>query len=188
MGTAIEPHSEEYDDNRLSEEALPVSPVTRAAARPSHAAGGLLGIVKPKQGIHVRWGTAIGAGALAAAGAYWVWEQIQVFSVGPQYDVYFHLLVPVVLLLAALYGIYRVVGRNLTVIEFMSDTEGEMKKVNWSTRREVWGATKVVIVTVLALGLVLAVVDAFFMLFFGAIDVLKNVKVLDLFRSVGGEG
>ena len=43
---------------------------------------------------------------------------------------------------------YWVVGVNRKANDFFIATEGEMKKVNWSTRAEVIRSTKVVIVTV----------------------------------------
>lgn len=146
--------------------------------------GGVFRILKPGQGIHVRWGTAVGAGVLALAGAQWVYEQSQAFRF-MQDNYYARTLLPVALLLVVLYLIFWVVGRNATVVDFMIVTEGEMKKVNWSTRKEVWGATRVVIVTVLALGLLLAVVDALFIAFFGGIGVLKNVRLMDIIFSTG---
>ncbi|MCK4850305.1 MAG: preprotein translocase subunit SecE [Phycisphaerae bacterium] len=45
----------------------------------------------------------------------------------------------------------------------MIATEGEMKKVSWSSKKEIIGSTKVVIVTLLIMGLVLFLVDLFFM-------------------------
>lgn len=131
----------------------------------------------------MRWGTAIGAGVLALAGCQWIWEEIQVFQFAENF--YVRALLPVALLVALLYAVFWVVGRQTSVVDFMVATEGEMKKVSWSTRREVWGATKVVIVTVLAMGTLLAVVDALFMTFFGQIGVLKNVKVLEVFFGAG---
>ncbi|MBU0641058.1 MAG: preprotein translocase subunit SecE [Planctomycetes bacterium] len=66
----------------------------------------------------------------------------------------------------------------------MIATEGEMKKVNWSSKKEVIGATKVVIVTVLALGAMLFIVDIFFMTVFGGIGVLK----VDILGKLFGTG
>jgi hypothetical protein len=43
----------------------------------------------------------------------------------------------------------------------------------------------VVIVTVFALSIVLAVVDIFFMFVFGSLGVLKNVRLLDLLKGTG---
>jgi preprotein translocase subunit SecE len=89
--------------------------------------------------------------------------------------------VPVVALLAMAYLIFWLVGRKPNVVDFMIATDGEMKKVNWSTRREVWGATRVVIVTVLALSVILFVVDMFFIFFFSALGVLRFDLMSELF-------
>lgn len=174
MGTA--PRSEAIEAKRSG---------GRAAAG-GRSLGGPFKVIKPGQGIHVRWGTAIGAAVLALAGAHFASEQLQAVDLGSEnYNFYFHTLLPVVLLLAALYGVFWVVGRKPVVVDFLIATEGEMKKVSWSTRREVWGATKVVIVCVFALGIILAVVDAFFMTVFGWMGVLKHVKLWQVF--FGGE-
>ena len=69
--------------------------------------------------------------------------------------------------------VFRLVGQNRGTVEFLIATEGEMKKVNWSTRKEVIGATKVVIVTVLALGFLLFFVNLFFLFLFETIGVLR---------------
>jgi hypothetical protein len=49
----------------------------------------------------------------------------------------------------------------------------------------VWGATKVVIVTVLALGFILAIVDLAFILIFSAVGVLRMNLIEKLFSSGG---
>lgn len=58
--------------------------------------------------------------------------------------------------------------------EFLIATDGEMKKVNWSTRREVIGSTTVVIGASVLLAVILYVVDYGFQVFFTAIDVLQR--------------
>ena len=55
----------------------------------------------------------------------------------------------------------------------MIATEGEMKKVSWSTRQEIIGSTKVVIFTTIFLAMLLFLVDLCFMKFFQFIGVLK---------------
>jgi preprotein translocase subunit SecE len=57
--------------------------------------------------------------------------------------------------------------------DFMIATEGEMKKVSWSSKREVIGSTKVVIFTTFALALILFAVDIIFKNFFQTINVLR---------------
>jgi preprotein translocase SecE subunit len=179
VGNAIEGQPEGFEQR---EERTPSPERVERTTRPS---GGPFHIMKPGQGTKVRWGSALAAGALAIAGAQFIWEQIQVVNFG-SYDFMFRTLIPVVLLVAAFYGIFVAVGRNERIIEFMTATEGEMKKVNWSTRREVWGATKVVIVTVLSMGFVLAIVDLIFIVFFSLIGVLRMDLLGKLFGG-GGE-
>lgn len=152
-----------------------------AAAPATTGAAPRFQLHKPGQGIHVRWGTVIGIGALAVAGAYYIWDRIQVFGFVEE-SIYLRTLVPLLVLLGAAALTYWLVGCKPSVVNFLIATEGEMKKVNWSSRKEVWGATKVVIVTVLALGFILAIVDFFFILFFAGIGVLK----LDIMRELKG--
>jgi preprotein translocase SecE subunit len=60
----------------------------------------------------------------------------------------------------------------------MIATEGEMKKVSWSSRRELIGSTKVVIVFTVAIAALLFVVDVGFVVLFGWLRVLKVVPSL----------
>jgi preprotein translocase SecE subunit len=154
--------------------AAPATPVRQRGGGPSRL------VLKQGQGIHVRWGTAIGAGALSVAMAGFVWERMQIFAFVER-NFFIRAGIPVVVLAAAAWLIFWVVGRSPSVVDFMVATEGEMKKVNWSTRKEVWGATKVVIVTVLALAFMLFVVDVLFIFFFAGIDVLKIDVMSQLF-------
>ena len=108
------------------------------------------------------------------AGAAYAYDWLALpFGDNTTLDIVLRTLIPVVLLLAAGYVVFWLVGRNRSTVDFMIATEGEMKKVNWSSRKEVLGATKVVIFTVLALGFLLAVVDLAFMVLFSAIGVLR---------------
>ncbi len=43
--------------------------------------------------------------------------------------------------------------------KFIKDTKGEMKKVVWMSRSEVWKSFKLVIATVVAVGIAIAIVD-----------------------------
>ncbi|MCH7993750.1 MAG: preprotein translocase subunit SecE [Planctomycetes bacterium] len=56
----------------------------------------------------------------------------------------------------------------------MIATEGEMKKVSWSSKEEVIGSTKVVIMFTFMLALFLFVVDMVFQQVFKWIGVLKG--------------
>lgn len=159
----------------------------RPQPRPQTAPGaGFFHILKAGQGTRVRWGTAIGGFALALAAAYEVYYRLQAVNFGA-WDFLARTLAPIVVLVVAAIAIFHFVGRHARVVDFMIATEGEMKKVNWSSRKEIWGSTKVVIVTVLALGMVLALVDLLFIIFFNGIGVLRTTRQL-MFFSGGGEG
>ncbi len=147
----------------------------------SHASP--LKVIKPGQGVHVRWGTAIGAGVIAIAAAYYIYGKIQLLDFVGTHDA-LRITIPVVILLALGWLVFWLVGRNAKFVDFLIATEGEMKKVNWSSRKEVWGATKVVIVTVFALATILFVVDILFIFFFSSIKVLQ----LDVARDLFGMG
>ena len=69
--------------------------------------------------------------------------------------------------------VWWLVGRHRKANDFLVATEGEMKKVNWTSRKEVIGSTKVVIASVILLAVLLFLVDWFFIWFFRLIDVLK---------------
>jgi len=78
----------------------------------------------------------------------------------------------IILLGAAL--LYWFVALNRGSVEFLIATDGEMRKVNWSTRREVIGSTQVVIVAAFLIAGILFVVDIGFGSFFRWIDVLQS--------------
>ncbi len=48
-------------------------------------------------------------------------------------------------------------GKKLA--KFIKDTKGEMKKVTWMSRDEVWKSFKLVIATVVAISIAIAIVD-----------------------------
>ncbi len=137
-------------------------------------------LYKPGQGTYVRWGTAIGAGVLVAGGASFLFEELYVFE-----DTVWRFIIPVAVMVAMACVVFWLVGRYRSTVDFMIATEGEMKKVNWSTRREVIGATKVVIATTLGMGALLFVADMI------CIFVLSGIRVIriDLFSKMfGGSG
>jgi preprotein translocase SecE subunit len=56
----------------------------------------------------------------------------------------------------------------------MIATEGEMRKVNWSTRREIFGSTVLVILLTLFIAVFCKIADLAFSSFFQWIDVLQS--------------
>ncbi len=59
-------------------------------------------------------------------------------------------------------------------VDFMIATDSEMKKVNWTSRKDLIGATKVVIFFMFLIALILLVIDVVFGYFFQLINVLKT--------------
>lgn len=159
--------------------AAPHAP--RIQPRAERSGGGTFTIYKPGQGAWVRWCTAAGLGVFAAAGAAFLSEQLRRLGLDERVGFVVRTVAPAAVLAAAAYFIFWITGKYARTCEFMIATEGELKKVNWSTRREVFGATRVVIFTVFALGLILAVVDLVFMIIFSGIGVLRIDVLSSLF-------
>ncbi len=129
---------------------------------------------KPEQGKATRAGTCIGGGLLVAWGAYFIYERLQVY----EGDEFWRLLVTLGIpgLVAVVFGaiVWRISYVSRKPGDFMIATEGEMKKVSWSTKREVIGSTKVVIAFTLLMALLLFIVDVTFQTLFKALGVLKG--------------
>ena len=61
-----------------------------------------------------------------------------------------------------------------TNVDFLIATDSEMKKVNWTTQKELMGSTKIVIGFVFVMAVVLFCYDLFFQLIFYLLGVLKT--------------
>lgn len=180
----------EGDDhsNRASsgDERAPVSAAGgsgRGSGRVTATAGhgsGFFKIYKSGQGYYTRVGTAVGAGLILAFGAHYIYTQI------PETRPILHIGIPAIFLALTGLLLLWVVGINRTSNDFFIATEGEMKKVSWSTRGEVVGSTKVVLLFTLMMAVMLFIVDVLFKVFFGWIDVLQ-VNLLDTLFG-GGSG
>lgn len=78
-----------------------------------------------------------------------------------------------ILLLLSATLIYWVTGVRHNTNEFFIAVDNEMKKVNWSTRREIIGSTWVVVTVCVTLTAILFGIDLAFGTFFRAIGILK---------------
>ena len=117
-------------------------------------------------------GTCVGGFVLVAWGSWFLMDQLMVYE-GPNWGLVISRGIPLAFL--ALIGavVWWVSYLNRRSGDFMIATEGEMKKVNWSSWREIIGSTKVVIVCTILLAVLLFVVDLLFQILFTAIGVLK---------------
>jgi len=133
------------------------------------------GLYKSGQGYWTRVMSAVGGGTLGLAAASWVWNQTETIKVGDDFEVIYLQATCagiVALLTAAL--VYWLVGVNRRSSEFLIATEGEMRKVNWSTRKMILGQTWVVIAISVIIAVILFVTDIAFAWFFRAINVLQT--------------
>jgi preprotein translocase SecE subunit len=136
------------------------------------AAGGGLPIYKPGQGYYTRMGTVFGGGTLILMGCFWLHAQLGVWR-NESWGLYVQNGAALALFAGSAWLLYWVCGKKQRTCDFMIATEGEMKKVNWSSKREIIGSTKVVIGAVLLLSVMLFVIDFLFRWFFKKIDVLR---------------
>lgn len=168
--------------NSASEEREVDVQAKRLAGRPKAARGTGTGlrIYKPGQGYYTRVCTAIGGGVLAVWGAIFVLDELRAY-LDPNEPYFYPTQYAIAVgFLAVLCGLlYWGVGIGRKSNDFFIATEGEMKKVSWSSRQEVIRSTKVVIVTVVLLGVFLFVADILFMEFFSTIKVLKTQSLLE---------
>ena len=131
-----------------------------------------MGIYKNGQGYYTRLCTAIAFAVLVAMGAWWVAAQFQGVDFGfPS----IYASAGSAVLVITVFGLlgYWLIGRRARSVDFLVATEGEMKKVNWSTRREVTGSTVIVLLLSFLIAVLCAVFDLAFAWFFTIIDVLE---------------
>jgi preprotein translocase SecE subunit len=132
-----------------------------------------VGIYKPGQGYWTRLMSAIAYGVLVLMGAVWLWDHLATTRIGSMETVYVQ--GGAAVLVTAVFGVlgFWLLARRRPVVDFMIATEGEMKKVNWSSRREILGSTWVVIGLTIVVAILCAVFDLVFARFFQAINVLE---------------
>ena len=136
--------------------------------------GGLFAQYKAEQGRATRTGSFLGAGAIVAWGAWFLYQQLQVFEGDEGWRLLITTGIPIAFAALAAGVTWWFLYVHRPTSDFMIATEGEMKKVSWSTRSEVIGSTKVVIMFTILLAVLLFVVDLFFQFVFSGIGVLKT--------------
>jgi len=136
-------------------------------------------IYKPDQGYWTRTMSAVAVAVIGLAGAAWLYQQ----TVGT--SVYLQGGLAAGFLIAMAVVIYWIYGINRKTVDFFILTEGELKKVNWTTRREIIGSTWVVVIVAISIAVILFVVDIFFKELFSAIGILTGGSYfVELFKSL----
>jgi len=131
-----------------------------------------IGIYKSGQGYWTRMMSAIGAGVLVGAGVAYVWGELEAVQLPIETVLAQGIMAAVIVLIGAAV-IYRFIYSAPRTSEFLIATEGEMKKVNWSTRREVIGSTWVVIAIAFIIATILLTVDIGFSTIFRQMGLLQ---------------
>jgi len=124
-------------------------------------------IYKRGQGKYTRIGTVISAVVIAGVGCLRLYVQLEPIDWGlsRKAGLWIATMVPA--------GLFAVIGLLMvwlinkpSLADFLISSEGEMKKVSWSSRKEIAVSTFVVIVVVIMLAALLGVTDISFRLFF----------------------
>ena len=133
-----------------------------------------LALYKPGQGYWTRVMSAIGLAVVVLMGVNWLWGMLATVRVNNVEPVYIQ--AGVVIVVIAVFGAlgYYLIGVKPRVVEFLIATESEMKKVNWSNRREIIGSTWVVIGVTVFLALLCTFFDYAYAWVFSSIDVLET--------------
>jgi preprotein translocase subunit SecE len=156
-----------FDDDREAKERAPARP----APRPGQ---GFFRYYKREQGKWTRLGTFIGLSAIVAWGAFFVYDRLRIYEGDEAWRIWITTGIPLAVLGLFVAFSWWISYSGRASSDFMIATEGEMKKVSWSTKREIIGSTKVVIMFTVLLAMILFVVDFLFQMLFASIGVLKT--------------
>ena len=157
------------DDKTPARYGAPPKKMSPPPGQAKGAQAGFFHIYKKGQGKWTRVGTVLGAALIGGLTANFIYEETSYRQIGN-----FHLGYVPCLAFLVLFVIlsYFLMNRPANV-DFLIATDSEMKKVNWTTRAELWGSTKVIILFMFVVAIFLFLIDEFFGYFFYWIHVLK---------------
>ena len=173
-GTTLEKRGFREDDGDSRHGQPPGGDGGYRTELPASGTRGFFQQYKPEQGKSIRWGTLSSAGALIVWGAVFLYDQLQVYEGDEWWRLLITTFIPIVFAAAMFALVWWVSFVSRTSSDFMIATEGEMKKVSWSSKREIIGSTKVVILFTLLMSLFLFAVDLVFIRLFHWIGILKR--------------
>ena len=146
------------------DERPPERPEPTRAARPR-----FFTIYKKGQGYWTRMGTAIGAALLIGLTSYQIYLHRPYLGISAETA----MAIAAVFFAVTAFFAWRLMNKPGNV-DFLVATDSEMKKVNWTSRKDLIGSTKVVIVFMFLIALILFVIDILFSYFFYLIGVLHH--------------
>ncbi len=163
--------ADEGDDERAI--AAPSKP-SGGRPVPSRPDAGFFTIYKKGQGKWTRLGTVFVAAALGILTAYNLFQYAQPYLPMEHVDADRKLvLLGCILFLVAFAAVVFWAMNKPKNADFLIATDSEMKKVNWTTKGELFGSTRVVVLFLVFIAVFLFVVDLIFQQFFHLIRVLQ---------------
>jgi preprotein translocase subunit SecE len=121
-------------------------------------------VYKRGQGKYTRLCSAFGAAIIVGLGCLELYKQLDATDLG----LWVKTMVPAVLFVALCLLIFWLVNKP-SIVDFMVAAEGEMKKVSWSSRKEIAVSTFIVIMVVIIFAVLFFVTDLGFQLFFSEV-------------------
>jgi len=121
----------------------------------------IFGIYKNNQAKYTRLCSAFGFGLIAAMGCLLLYRKLE----GADFGLWVSTMVPVGVFAGIAFLIFWLSNKP-SVADFLISAEGEVKKVSWSSRKEIAVSTFIVIVFVVIMATLLGIADISFKLFF----------------------
>jgi preprotein translocase SecE subunit len=116
-----------------------------------------LKIYKKGQGKYTRLCSGFGWGIIAGLGCWRLYSRLEAGSLG----VWAETMIPAILFALLAFLVVWILNKPL-VADFMIAAEGEIKKVSWSSRKEIAVSTFIVILVVFFMAALLGITDLFF--------------------------
>lgn len=175
---ALAPGAEEPDEK----------PRERAEKPSRSSSGGFFTIYKHGQGYWTRMCTALGSALILLMSANFIWSNVPPYlrpmltpanatsaqiTVAAAKTERVTMLICVVFLVLSSILVWKLIN-SPTNADFLIATDSEMKKVNWTSRKELVGSTKIVVFFMFVIAIVLFLVDIFFGYLFYFLHVLKS--------------
>jgi preprotein translocase SecE subunit len=118
-------------------------------------------IYKPGQGKYTRLGSGLSVAVIIGIGCYHLYDVLNASDLG----LWITTMVPAAIFVGLAVLTYWLLNKP-AVADFMIAAEGELKKVNWSSRKEIAVSTLIVIIVVLTMAALLGMTDFVFQLVF----------------------
>jgi preprotein translocase subunit SecE len=170
QGNPIMPAADKTPHSPKAPPSYPPPPDRSSGGVPPHGGGGgYFTIYKKGQGYWTRMGTVGAVALIGILAGHFIWEEHVLFNLT---DHATYLIIGVFGLIYCSLGFY-ILNRPSNV-DFLIATDSEMKRVNWTSQKDLMGSTRVVITFVFIIAVVLFCYDLLFQTIFYLVGVLKT--------------